>query len=87
MYEKSRKVDNLIKCQQSNNSLRKEKEEILNERHTLEIKAEEFYKELKNLDLNCKLNSGSFHKIKKQITKQAEVKNGNLVTNKQLVIN
>ena len=62
----------------------------MNKIHFLQKKTSEFHNELKNLDLNDKLNPGSFYK--KQ-TKQAEVKaavvdkNGNLVINKQLIIN
>ena len=66
---------------------------MLNKIHILERKASQFYQKLRNLDLNGKLNPGSFYKIKKQITKQAEVKTavvdnkGNLLTNKQLIVN
>ena len=48
---------------------------------------------IKESRFKCKLNPGSFYKIKKQITKQAEVKTavvdnkGNLLTNKQLIVN
>ena len=68
--------------------MKKEKEEILNKIHILEKKASEYYNELKNIDLNGKLNPDNFCKIKKQISKQAEEKTAvvdskrNLLTNK-----
>ena len=65
VYGKLREIDNLIKFQQSNINLRKEKEELLNNIHLFEEKASDIYNELKNLDLNDKLNPDSFYKIKK----------------------
>ena len=65
VYGKLREIDNLIKFQQSNINLRKEKEELLNNIHLLEEKASDIYNELKSLDLNDKLNPDSFYKIKK----------------------
>ena len=58
MYEKLHEINNLIRSQQSNINLKKEKDEILNKIQILEKKV---YNESKNLDLDGKLNSDSFY--------------------------
>ena len=60
-YEKLHEINNLIRSQQSNINLKKEKDKILNKIQILEKKV---YNESKNLDLDRKLNSDSFYNKK-----------------------
>ena len=60
-YEKLHEINNLIRSQQSNINLKKEKDEILKKYKSLKKKV---YNESKNLDLDGKLNSDSFYNKK-----------------------